>query len=318
MIINTIQERGYVKKCDIPGEMIQFNEHKLFGKNIEKITKEKLFGNEKNKLLIQPTGILTIEFLIEHFDHIFSYEYTREMEEQLDKIANKNPNDDSDNEPWYAICQKCKDEIKELSKPLYKLKKKSYKINDEYDLVFHQFGASLRKFLDNGEIEYKNVKKNLKIDLIKLNNGDYTFDELVEIKNDYLGKYQDHDMYLKNGKFGPYVVWGDNRKSIKNINKDLNDITLNDIITYIDENNQNPIHPDDKPRAPPQIANKNILRVLNSDISIRKGKFGPYIFYQTSSMQKPAFFGIGKYKKNYNSCNPETFLEWIVSTYINK
>jgi hypothetical protein len=35
-------------------------------------------------------------------------------------------------------------------------------------------------------------------------------------------------------------------------------------------------------------------------------------------MQKPAFFGIGKYKKNYNSCDPETFLEWIVSTYINK
>jgi topoisomerase IA-like protein len=81
---------------------------------------------------------------------------------------------------------------------------------------------------------------------------------------------------------------------------------------------KNPPSPSDKPRAPPQIANKNILRVLNSDISIRKGKFGPYVFYQTTGMKTPAFFSIGKYKKNYTTSDSDKMIEWIVSTYINK
>jgi len=317
MIVNTIQERGYVKKCDIEGELISYVEYKLNGKNIEKISKEKLFGNEKDKLVIQPIGIITIEFLIEHFDSLFSYEYTRNMEEELDKIANTPLELLESTQPWYAICQKCDDDIKRLTKPLSKLKKKAFQIDDEYELIFHQFGASLRKTVGD-EVIYKNVKKGIKIDISKLKNKEYTFDDLVEIKNECLGKYEGEDMQLKSGKYGPYVQWGDKRQSLKNIQKDLNQLSLSDIINYIDEI-KNPLpYSQDKPRAPPQIASKNILRALNSDISIRKGKFGPYIFYQTVGMQTPAFFGIGKYKKNYATCDGEKFIEWIVSTYINK
>jgi hypothetical protein len=163
-------------------------------------------------------------------------------------------------EPWHAICQKCKDDIARLSKPLANLKKKTYQIDDEYELIFHKFGASLYRHLENGEIEYKNVKKNMKIDIVKLKNKEYTFNDLIEIKNDYLGKYEEEDMYLKSGKFGPYVQWGDKRQSIKSIKKELNEITLSDIVNLMDEI-KNPPSPSDKPRAPPQIANKNILRV---------------------------------------------------------
>lgn len=122
-----------------------------------------------------------------------------------------------------------------------------------------------------------------------MKNKEYTFDDLVEIKNECLGKYEGEDMQLKSGKYGPYVQWGDKRQSIKNIKKDLNEVSISDIISYIDEI-KNPLpESQDKPRAPPQITSKNILRALNSDISIRKGKFGPYIFYQTAGMQSPAF-----------------------------
>jgi len=239
------------------------------------------------------------------------------MEEELDKIANTPLELLESTQPWHAICQKCDDDIKRLTKPLAKLKKKAFQIDDEYELIFHQFGASLRKSIGD-EVIYKNVKKGIKIDISKLKNKEYTFDDLVEIKNECLGKYEGEDMQLKSGKYGPYVQWGDKRQSLKNIQKDLNQLSLSDIINYIDEN-KNPLpNSQDKPRAPPQIASKNILRALNSDISIRKGKFGPYIFYQTTGMQSPAFFGIGKYKKNYATCDGEEFIEWIVSTYINK
>ena len=313
-IISTIQDRGYVKKCDIPGELIKYTDYSLFDKTVETYKKEKIFGNEKDKLIIQPIGIIVIEFLIEHFDELFSYEYTRNMEEELDKISNTPIELLESSEPWHAICQKCKDDIERLSKPLAKLKKKSYPIDDEYELIFHKFGASLYRHLENGEIEYKNVKKNMKIDIVKLKNKEYTFDDLIEIKNDYLGKYEEEDIYLKSGKFGPYVQWGEKRQSIRNIKKELNEITLSDIVILMDEIK----NPGDKPRAPPQIANKNILRVLNSDMSIRKGKFGPYVFYQTVGMKSPAFFSIGKYKKNYATSDSDKMIEWIVSTYINK
>jgi hypothetical protein len=36
-------------------------------------------------------------------------------------------------------------------------------------------------------------------------------------------------------------------------------------------------------------SNKNILRHLNADFSIRKGKYGSYIFYKTATMKKPQF-----------------------------
>jgi topoisomerase IA-like protein len=129
-------------------------------------------------------------------------------------------------------------------------------------------------------------------------------------------------MFIKTGKYGPYVQWGDNKKSIKDINKPLNTIVFDDIIKML----QIPIQENDVPeevsgdahRRPPQIQSKNILRVLNSDFSIRKGKFGPYIYYQAAGMKKPSFFQIGKYKKNYATCDMTELIEWIVTTYINK
>jgi DNA topoisomerase-1 len=317
LLIDTIQERGYVKKKDLPGELIEFNEYKLNDKTIQINKIEKIFGNEKNKLVIQPIGILAVEFLIKHFDHLFSYDYTREIEEYLDKIEN---NCLHENEHWFSICAKCKHEIEECIKPLKNMKKQIYKINDEYELLFHKFGASLRKPLGNGEMEYKTVNPNIKIDIAKLQNREYTIDELIEIKNDCLGKFQDTDVFLKTGKYGPYIQWGDNKKSIKNINKPLNLIVIDDVLhlfTNNDNVNTNDEPDGDKHRKPPQIQSKNTLRILNCDFSIRKGKFGPYIYYQNNTMKKPAFFKIGKYKNNYASCDAQEFIEWIVSTYIN-
>ena len=47
---------------------------------------KKIIGNEKNKLVIQTIGLVVIEFLIKHFEDIFSYDYTKEMESELDNI----------------------------------------------------------------------------------------------------------------------------------------------------------------------------------------------------------------------------------------
>ena len=57
-------------------------------------------GNEKNKLVLQPLGLIVIEFLLKWFDSMFVYDYTKNMEQDLDNIA-------SGNQIWYSLCESC-------------------------------------------------------------------------------------------------------------------------------------------------------------------------------------------------------------------
>ena len=68
--------------------------------------------------------------------------------------------------------------------------------------------------------------------------------------------------------------------SLKNLDKELSDVILNDIKPYLEGTKH---------------ANPNVLRVLTPDISLRKGKYGQYIFYKTSVMSKTTFFEITRF-----------------------
>ena len=57
----------------------------------------------------------------------------------------------------------------------------------------------------------------------KLRRGEYQLEELLQTTPN-LGEYEGHPVYLKKGKFGPYVEWGDNRRSIKLDDKKMEDI----------------------------------------------------------------------------------------------
>ena len=69
---------------------------------------EREFGNEKGKLVLQPLGMLVIEFLIANFDALFQYEYTKEMEAMLDMIA-------KGEKVWHELCGECLKQIENLS-----------------------------------------------------------------------------------------------------------------------------------------------------------------------------------------------------------
>jgi len=102
-IVNKIQEKGYVKRMNIEGEEKTFINMDMDNDGI--INKEKLdkiVGKEKNKLIIQDTGIQTVEYLYRHFYSIFDYGYTRKMEIELDKISNGMS--DTDGKEMYMEC----------------------------------------------------------------------------------------------------------------------------------------------------------------------------------------------------------------------
>jgi DNA topoisomerase-1 len=302
-IVETIQDRGYVKRVNIEGEKVVCREFKLRGKVLEHIEKEKVFGNEKNKLVIQPVGILTIEFLLYHFESLFSYDYTKTMEEQLDIVSNGGGGVD-----WSCVCKQCYAEIKEQSKRLTSLEKQVYPIDENHDFVFEKYGPVIRERLDGGEYSYKPVKKDLKIDIDKLKARQYTLDELYEIKNNNLGDYEGSPMYIKNGKFGPYVEWGEKTESIKDIGKPLDQIALADVIEMLDtKKNKDLINSEN--------VNKNILRVLTDEYSVRKGKFGAYVYYKRVDMKKPDFFNTKAYPGSLITDDVDAIIHWITRKY---
>lgn len=301
-IVDTNVERGYVKKMDLEGKTIQCIDLKLRGGEVINEPKERRVGVEKNKLVIQPTGIVCLEFLLKHFSTFFSYDYTKTMEEQLDITA---ASSDAEN-MWFTICKDCHTEIKTLSKPISKMEKETYKIG-EYTLAFHSFGASLCKIDETGEKKYHNVKKEIEFDLDKLKRGEYTLEELMEKNNEYLGEWNESPVLLKNGRFGLYLENGEKKISLKTLKIPADKITLGDVMPFLSSPNG--------VVTGANIVNKSILRVLTPELSIRKGKYGAYIFYQRGDMKTPEFFSIKGFSQGFAACNSEDLIEWIRDKY---
>jgi DNA topoisomerase I len=289
MLVDTIVERGYVKKTDIDNGTTECKDYKLVGENLSNEIVEKSIGKESGKLVIQSTGTLIIEFLVKHFESMFSYGYTKDMEDKLDYISR------GEESEWYKVCDECHTTIKECSKPLSKLTKESYKIDAIHELVFVKYGPTIRYTDAEGKVAYKKVKQGLEVDVEKLKMGEYTLEYLLAANDICIGKWKGEDVYVKEGRFGKYIEWGENRKSIK---PSSCTITMEDVKKAIEGK-----------------ANPNMLRTLNNDFSIRKGKHGAYAFYQTKAMPKPKFMNIKNFNEGYGTCQISTLVNWLCKTY---
>ncbi len=285
-LVDVIQERKYVKCMDIEGVNLSYNEYKLVDDKIETVATTKVVGSEKDKLVIQPIGIVIVEFLSKHFNELFSYDYTSKMEKRLDTVSR---------ECWHNVCRECDDIISRLSRPLSNVNKEAYKIDDTHDVIFSKNGPVIRSTVD-GTTKFDSIRTDMTIDIDKLRNNEYELVGILQEKEIKLGEMDGHQLYIKNGKYGMYAEWGGNKQSLKSLKKSMSEITMDDI--------SRETQPSEK-----------ILRTLNAEFSIRKGKFGPYAFYQTPSMPKPVFLNIKKFKESFTYCNPEVLINWLCETH---
>jgi DNA topoisomerase-1 len=274
-IISRIQDKKYVNKEDVPGVKIKCSNYVLEGGNISKKIEENEFGSEKGKLVLQSTGLFVIEFLIKHFNELFEYDYTRNMETELDKIANGDMT-------LLELCKTCNNTIDTSIKNIKKQDKPIVKIDKYHTYTIGKYGPVIKHTDDDGVISFKQINKNIKIDLNKLKNGEYKLSELIGMDNHQnnnreLGEHNGSEVVLKNGKFGMYVTIDGKNTSVKYINKDMDDITLEDVVEYINKKGKQ---------------ESNIIKRLNDDMSIRKGRYGPYVYYKTNSMNRPKFISM--------------------------
>jgi DNA topoisomerase-1 len=289
-LIDKIQERNYVKKDNIIGKTINCLNFTLNNQNkISKNQTEKVFGNEKNKLVIQPLGIIVIEFLINNFNDLFNYNFTCTMEDKLDLIAKENLD-------HIQICKEFNSNILNLIGDTKSLSKEEIKLDDHHSYIIGKYGPII-KFTKDNKTTFKKIKDDLDHELIK--EKKLTIEEIIDnntTKNEgtFLGNQDEKDIYLKTGKFGIYITWGDKNISLKTIKKDFNEITFQDIKPFL---------------------NQTLIRKINENVSIRNGKYGDYIFYKTNKMKTPKFFKLDQFEDDYKNCNLKLLESWIKEKY---
>lgn len=160
-----------------------------------------------------------------------------------------------------------------------------------------KYGPVIRCKDENGEISFKKVKKNL--DYQEIKKGTYSLEELIDSSNGsgrHLGTYKESPLFLKKGKYGLYVEWDENKKSVSFIEKEEHEITIEDVISYLN-----------KP--------KEIIRKLSESCSIRNGKFGNYVFYKTKDQKKPTFHSLQGFNQDVESCDEDVLVGWIEKKY---
>jgi DNA topoisomerase-1 len=245
-LIDKIQERGYVKKENIKGLLLKCTDFELVGEELTQVETEREFGNEKNKLVLQPLGTLVLDFLLNHFEPLFQYTYTKEMEDSLDLIA-------SGAKIWHELCQTCLDAIETLTQTV---------------LVNSSPPSPPSPKLTDGRL---------------------------------LGSYNGHEIILKNGKFGYYIEYGELKKAVRIGLKTPEEVTLEEMVALLNDNDQD--------------ATSAIVRKITEEISIRKGKFGDYIFYKKKDSKKPQFFKLKTFTDDYKNCNISILKKWLKETY---
>jgi DNA topoisomerase-1 len=300
-LVDKIQERGYVKKEDVKGKELVCKDYELSNGEIFEIENKREFGNEKGKLVIQPLGIIVIEFIDKHFSGLFNYSYTKDMEDELDKIAKGDA-------IWYNLCDTCNKQIDILVDGLKDESKIEVKLDDHNTYMIGKYGPVIKCVEEvNGieQINFKAIKKD--IDIHKIENGDYnqSIEEIIDknvIKKRYiLGQYEGKEVVLQKGKFGLYITWDKNSKTLKELgNRPMENITFEEVKKYLEEGS-------------------NLIREINPSISIRKGSKGDYIFYKTAKMKKPQFFDIKPFnndtKSDYKICNMTILKSWLKEKY---
>jgi DNA topoisomerase-1 len=275
--ISTIQQRGYVIKQDKPGYERKYTSLILKDNNIEKETKTELYGMVKSKLFPDNIGMIVNDFLVQHFSEILDYNFTATLEEEFDEIASGGKNWTDMIDRFYkhfhpkVEATLAKSELNkgdrylgndpETGKPVI-VKMGRYG-------AIAQIGENTSK--DNLEKpRFASLRKGQNIESI-------TLEEALQLfrlpRN--IGQYENKDLVVSIGKFGPYIKYDSKFYSIKKGIDDPYSITMERAIEIIREKNEK-----DRNKIIKSFKEDKELMILN-------GRWGPYITYRKENFKVP-------------------------------
>ena len=261
-IIDTVQTRGYVVRGEGEGAERDVIVLSLKDGDLGREVVQEKTGADRGKLVPTPAGELIADFLGDHFTQVVDYDFTADVEEQFDKIAdNKMARNDMLGEfygPFHKLIEQSGgiDRSKVgASRPVGTDPKTGKVITAR----FGRFGPMLQLGDTEGEEKPKfaPLPAGAKIETVTLEEALEAF-KLPRL----VGQTTDgQDIKANVGRFGPYIQIGKLYVSIKPL--DPRDITLDQALElYADKLKTE--------------AEKNIAD-FGDGIKVLNGRYGPYI-----------------------------------------
>ncbi len=203
--------RGYVIKGDSEGTPRSYNVLTLKNGAIKKQVQTENTGSNKGRLVATDLGLLVVDFLDKHFKDVMNYSFTAEIEGRFDVIAAGNRN-------WTEM-------LGEFYHPFHELVEHTLEnaeratgerilgkdpVSGKTLLVrMSRFGPVAQigapdELAEDEKPKYANLRGGLSLESV-------TFEEAIELFKlpRELGQYEDKDVIIGAGRFGPYVKWGD-------------------------------------------------------------------------------------------------------------
>lgn len=287
--ISTIQQREYVQKGDKKGEERTYTIDTLKSNNIKTSSKKEMVGSEKGKLLPTDIGIVVNDFLMEYFPGIMDYNFTANVEEKFDDIAEGKAN-------WSAMLKDFyKGFAPEVEKTLNSRSEhkagervlgEDPKSHKPVSVKIGRFGpvVQIGSAEDEEKPRFAQLPKDKSLETI-------TLEEALELFRlpRTLDKFEGAPIVIGAGRFGPYVQH--NRKYVS-IPKGMDPLTITmdeatDLILKSREQ--------EKQRHVKTFEEDPDLEVMN-------GRYGPYIAYKGKNYRMPKAMHERAAELSFNEC----------------
>lgn len=261
--ISTIQKRGYVVKETREGVERAFSVYTLSEGAVTSERRTEIAGAEKNKLFPTDIGSVVTDFLTEHFSNILDYHFTAQVEKQFDDIADGQQEwhqmIDSFYKPFHETIERTTKESKRVTGE--RMLGSDPASGEPISVRIGRFGPMVQiGDSQNEEVKprYAKLRPTQSIETI-------TLEEALELFRlpRILGTFEEQDIKVAIGRFGPYVQHSGKFVSLKK-EHDPYTISLDEAIVLIQEKRT-------------ADENKTIQVFAEQDIQVLNGRYGPYL-----------------------------------------
>jgi DNA topoisomerase-1 len=260
--ISTILKRGYVEKRDKEGIKRNFHVLKLKDGKISKESDSETTGAEKSKLFPTDLGLVVTDFLKQYFDNIMDYSFTARIEEDFDEVA-------AGRLKWSKLID---DFYNPFKKDVENTIENAERIKGERELgvdsvsgkkVIARMGrygpmVQIGDVTDEEKPKFAKLKNTQSIETI-------SYDEAMELFKlpRVLGLFEDIDVKVSIGRFGPYI---EHDKKFYSLAKELDPYTIT-----LEE--ANPIIVEKR-----AAKEERTIKIFEKEkIQLLRGPYGPYI-----------------------------------------
>lgn len=269
--ISTIQNRGYVVRGDRPGEKRQLKILTLSGGKLSSSVRTEAAGKEKSKLFPQDIGMIVNDFLIENFSDIVDYNFTAEVEEQFDKIAEGKVKWTGMLDKFYSVFHKKVTDTLEKKdrKTGVRILGNHPETGEPVSVKMGRFGpvAQIGDSATGGKPRFASLSKSQLLETI-------TLEEAINLFRlpRSLGILDGDEMVAGIGRFGPFIRYRNKFYSLKKGVDDPYSVTLERGSEIIREKNESD--------------SKKVLKDFG-DILLLNGRYGPYLSRDKKNYRLP-------------------------------